>query len=105
MYAPSVTAVVVFIVILLFEHTKFEKTTWLRKKITKFGILTYCVYIIHEPITIGLKVNYPHISSLFQSLYISLFTSIVIYALASFVYKYIEKPFDQKKLIVKKSKG
>ena len=98
---PTVTAMTTFIVIILFERYKFKEANFIQKKIMSLGMITYCLYVIHEPILESLKVNFGIIKTLQQSVAISGFTYLLLLILANFVYQYIEKPFDAKKKISK----
>lgn len=100
-YGPSITAVITSITIILFEKNRFGSPSPLQMRVMSIGMVTYCLYIVHEPILESLKVNFGNITSLFESVYVSLATYMLVYFLACFVYKYIEKPFDAKKKILK----
>lgn len=100
-YGPTISALVTCATIVLFEKSYFGAPSQLQKQIMSLGLVTYCLYIVQEPILTSLKVNFQNITTLFESISISAATYFVVYYIAKFVYKYIEQPFDAKKMISK----
>ena len=89
---PCITALTVTAMIIGLETTKphgrlIRGTQW-------FGILTYAVYVVHEPVFIAIKQRVPVDLSKVQSIEltaIAIATTIVVAAIA---YWLIERPFD-----------
>jgi peptidoglycan/LPS O-acetylase OafA/YrhL len=62
-----------------------------------FGILTYAVYVVHEPIFLALKRMLPHDLSAAQTIAFTAAAIAVSIIVATCAYLLIERPFDEVK--------
>jgi peptidoglycan/LPS O-acetylase OafA/YrhL len=91
-FGPTITALTVSTVILGLEATKphgrlVRGTQW-------FGILTYAVYVVHEPILVAIRQRAPEDLSELQSIEFTAIAIAVTTIIAAISYWLIERPFD-----------
>jgi peptidoglycan/LPS O-acetylase OafA/YrhL len=92
-FGPGVTAVTVVAMIVGLETTKphgrlVRGTQW-------FGILTYAVYVVHEPILLAIRRKIPGGLAQFESIELTAVAIAITTFVAAIVYWLIERPFDQ----------
>lgn len=101
-YFPTITALTTGLIIFIFEksiNTGNSKIGFIGKKLEIFGLLTYAVYIWHEPIFIGLSKVAPKSSNIFTSINYLLLACIPVLLISWIMWKYIEVPFEKKKKV------
>jgi len=94
-FGPLVTLLTTSAIIVWLERTKLHgrlvmATQW-------FGILTYAVYVVHEPIFLALKRMLPHDLSAAQTIAFTAAAIAVSIIVATCAYLLIERPFDEVK--------
>lgn len=96
-FAPSAVAIVIVAALVFLERARIHQTTIIRLS-QWFGILTYAVYVVHEPVykLVGaLAPSTVYASQSFAFTIIAIIASILI---ATAAYLFIERPFDVLKL-------
>jgi peptidoglycan/LPS O-acetylase OafA/YrhL len=98
-FAPSITSLLTAVVIALFELGKSEVKMvdgfW--KTSSRIGILTYCVYVFHEPIYMGLRTIWIGNPSPVEALRFFPVGIGLVYLVSLIMYRYIEIPFDRQR--------
>lgn len=104
-WVPTLTALVIGGVIFLFEFARSQNerpTGWAHTIIAKtqiFGMLTYALYVWHEPIFIYLNRIFPARASLMISIWQWSVAMMFCTALAWVSHEWIEKRFEKKKML------
>jgi peptidoglycan/LPS O-acetylase OafA/YrhL len=91
-FGPSITAFTVSALILRLETVKPHG--WPVRSTQWFGILTYAVYVVHEPILAAIRQRMPDDLSKVQSIELTVVAIIATIAVAAIAYWLIERPFD-----------
>lgn len=104
-FAPVATSLVTAFIIYALEQIKFnhpsnspsilEKLFW--KISTTIGILTYSLYVWHEPILLSFRRIIPETITLTQSILYFCLVFPFIFIISFIFYKYFELPFDFKR--------
>ena len=92
---PTVVLICTLSFIYVAEKSIYLKSNFLIKFISKAGIYTYCAYVIHEPILKSFSNFFTHTGSLATSLAYTIITTLIIYLIAVFLYKFIESPIEK----------
>lgn len=98
-FAPGLIALATSSVIFLFEvSTRQTHSSHIFWKVQSFlGILTYCLYVWHEPVYLAFRKLFPANLEFFQSLQFMPIGLVLSVAMALLFYVFIEKQFDKKK--------
>jgi peptidoglycan/LPS O-acetylase OafA/YrhL len=96
-YAPGVTTLVTSLIICLFElsHRKQGRSNFAWRISTSLGVLTYCLYVFHEPVILSLRKLAPPTVTLQQSMLIFPFGFLLSLAVAFVFYYFVETRFDK----------
>jgi peptidoglycan/LPS O-acetylase OafA/YrhL len=97
---PGISAIFAMMVIILFDRSQIGKarsplSTWIIARTQKIGILTYCIYVWHEPIFLSLRSNLPSHLTLAETFsHLPLVAGLTaLFAIAS--YWMIERPAEK----------
>jgi peptidoglycan/LPS O-acetylase OafA/YrhL len=94
--APGTTALLTAIVIILMELStrsgKQSRVTWTIA--TFFGLITYSLYVVHEPVLLEIKPLLSDRINIFYSFAIMPIALALCVGCAWLMYRFIEKPFD-----------
>jgi peptidoglycan/LPS O-acetylase OafA/YrhL len=95
--APGVTALLTCLIIGLFElsHRKAGRHNFAWRISTALGLLSYCLYVFHEPVYLSLRKLAPSTVTFQQALMIFPFGSLITVAVAVVFYYFVETEFDK----------
>lgn len=99
-YAPAATAIATGLIIYVFELAKRDKpsaNTILWKLSTTAGLMTYCLYVFHEPVLLSVRRLFPADISMFTAIKIFPFGLALTIGLAYIFYAFVERQFDSKR--------
>ncbi|MFJ3153208.1 acyltransferase family protein [Pseudomonas protegens] len=99
-WAPAVTAVCVGLIIYLFDVSMRQRSilpNWFWRISTTGGLLTYCIYVFHEPVIMSIRRLYPATLSIKDAMYAFPVGLALILIVAYVFYESVEKRFDSKR--------
>jgi peptidoglycan/LPS O-acetylase OafA/YrhL len=99
---PTVCAVAIGVAILLFEARAEERTPSFTARVGKrteiLGLLTYAIYVWHEPILVAAQSGYQSMPrSMSEAAARSFACALVVIAIAAIMWRFIEVPFERQK--------
>jgi peptidoglycan/LPS O-acetylase OafA/YrhL len=97
-FAPGITALATSVVILLFEVSRREPSpgaTLAWRASTFLGSITYCLYVLHEPVVVWLRSLHPGEVTLRESLLLFPAGALASVGVAYLFYRLVETPFDR----------
>jgi peptidoglycan/LPS O-acetylase OafA/YrhL len=96
-FAPSVTSLITCLIIGLFElsHRKKSRSNFAWRISTALGLLTYCLYVFHEPVFLSLRKLAPPTVTIQQAIMLFPFGLLISVAVAFIFYYFVEAQFDK----------
>jgi peptidoglycan/LPS O-acetylase OafA/YrhL len=97
-FGPTATALATILIISTFElSVRLSNPSWIVRRTQWFGILTYAIYVCHEPIYTAVRRWAPGELNVSQAIVWSGIGLVLSTMVAAVLYAFVERPFDSAK--------